>query len=488
MSDVVLKIENIHSQLWTTNKELKDVLSRGLRARPKNYYHSSAYRARRWDGWKYFFDAKTGVFLSGLLPEVVTALRKLNIEFKVEDRRSDFNWKHRNPGQDFLNPWLPSSFDKQLTLHDYQPDLAEQAMKYKRGIVIAPTGSGKTFIMITLLKCLPPKTPVLFLTKGASLVEQNYQEMIEWGVENVGRWYDKYKEPNIITCATVHVDTFKSLHKMKLLSKYRVLLVDEVHDCVSKVPDRYYKKMERAIVRIGFSATPFRYDGKKIDGEHKYKVKGNFGALLKTNTTETGFLTTKELQDRKILSGSEVFFYQLDRPDLRHETYQDAVELGIEQNFYFHNFINQFVKTLDGRVLIIVERINQGEYLKQLMPNAHWVHGNVKLNDREPVMESLKKDENSVAIVMRQIITAGINVKIHHLINAAGGKAAHNLIQQMGRGLRTADDKDILNYHDFLFTNNKYLNDHSRWRMEVLGKEGHKINLIEDIESLGLEL
>jgi len=485
MAETILKIQNVNSQLWTANKKLKELLSRGLRARPKNYFHSAAYRARRWDGWKYFFSPKSGVFLTGLLPEVIVALKTLGVEYKIEDSRSGFAWGQRNPGRNFLDPWLPSDIDD-LTLHDYQPDLAEQAMKYKRGVIMAPTGAGKTFILITLLKCLPPKTPVLFLTKNSQLVEQNYDEMVKWGVENVGRWYDKYKEPNLITCATVHVETFNSLKN--LLPKFRVLLVDEVHDCVSDVPDKAYKQMDRAIVRLGFSATPYRYNNKKIDDEHKFMVKGHFGALLKTKTTESGFLTTKELQDRNILSGSNATFYRFTEPNLVHETYQDAVELGIEQNFAFHNFVTKLTRSLSGRRLIIVERIEQGEYLKQLMPEAQWVHGNVKLTDREPVMQSLKSAENSVAIVMRQIITAGINVKIHHLINAAGGKAAHNLIQQMGRGLRTADDKDILQYHDFQFMMNKYLYDHSNWRMEVLVKEGHKVSIVEDIKTLGLDL
>jgi superfamily II DNA or RNA helicase len=58
---------------------------------------------------------------------------------------------------------------------------------------------------------------------------------------------------------------------------------------------------------------------------------------------------------------------------------------------------------------------------------------------------------------MRQIITAGINIKIHDLINAAGRRRAHNIIQLMGRGLRTASDKDKLRYHDFHFLINDYL-------------------------------
>lgn len=485
MSETILRIDNVNSQLLTPNKKLKELLSKGLRARPKNYFHSAAYKNRKWDGWKYFISPRTGIFLTGLLPEVRLALHKLGLKYQTEDHRTGMIWNHKSISPEFLNPWLPTGFDP-ITLHDYQPDLAEVVMKNNRGIVVAPTGAGKTFILITLLKCLPPKTPVLFLTKNSQLVEQNYEEMKLWGIENVGRWYGDYKEPNFITCATVHSETFKNLSS--LLPKFKVLMVDEVHECVSKVPDEAYKKMHRAYVRVGFSATPFRYNKKKIDEEHKLTVKGHFGPLLKTKTTESGFLTTADLQKRKILSGSEAVFYKFNEPNLVHETYQDAVKLGIEQNFDLHNFIRALTKKLNGRILIMVERLEQGEYLKQLIPEAHWIYGNVKLKDRKPTIEALKEDDHAIAIAMRHIITAGINVKVHHLINAAGGDAAHNLIQQMGRGLRTAGDKDVLTYHDILFMMNEYLYKHSTWRMEVLEKEGHNVTVVEDIKSLGLDL
>jgi superfamily II DNA or RNA helicase len=116
------------------------------------------------------------------------------------------------------------------------------------------------------------------------------------------------------------------------------------------------------------------------------------------------------------------------------------------------------------------------------MPEAAWIQGKDNLETRNPVIEALKKGDKCCAIVMRQIITAGINVRIHNLINASGGYAAHNLIQQVGRGLRNADDKDILEYYDFLFTNNPYLWRHSEWRMEVLKSEGHTVTLKEEYD------
>lgn len=474
MADTVLQIENTNSRLITTDSNLKKFLSEKLRFRPKNYWHSQAYKNKKWDGWKYFYSEKTGIFLTGILPEVKLVLNKLNKEYTTIDKRTLFQWAHTQIDQNFLKPWWPAGTTA-FELHDYQPDLVNQCIKYNRGIVQSPTGSGKTFILISLLKCLPPKTPVLFLTKNAQLVHQNYEEMKLWGVQDLGRWYDKYKEPNYVMCVTNHVNTFESISK--LLPKFKVLIVDEVHDCMSDVPVAAYKKMKSASVRIGISATAFKWDKKKIDDVHKWNLKGYFGPIFKTTTTESGSLTTKELQDRGILSKSDCTFYPVKNPDLTYEPYQDAVKLGIEQNFHFHDMVKKLAESCPGRTLIVVERIEQGQYLNQLIPGSNFIQGKNKLKEREPIMNALRKGDKSVAIVMRQIITAGINVKIHDLINAAGGEGAHNVIQLMGRGLRTAEDKDRLRYHDFHFLINDYLRKHSEWRMQVLKKEGHNLNI-----------
>lgn len=479
MSDTVLQITNTNSRIVTTDEGLKNFLTEKLRFRPKNYWHNPAYKKKKWDGYKYFFNPKSGLFLTGILPEVKLVLNKFKKDYTVQDSRTNFTWAHTNIDQNFLKPWWPNG-TQAFELHDYQPDLVNQCIKYNRGIVQAPTGAGKTFILISLLKCLPPKTPVLFLTKNAQLVNQNYEEMQLWGVQDLGRWYDKYKEPNYVMCVTNHTKTFESLSK--LLPKFKVLIVDEVHDCMSDVPISAYRKMKNACVRIGISATAFKYDKKKIDEVHKWSLKGHFGPIFKTTTTSSGSLTTKELQNRGILSKSNCIFYPVTHPDLTHEPFQDAVKLGIEQNFHFHEMIKTLTDSCLGRTLVVVERIEQGMYLNQLIPGSYFIQGKNKLKEREPIMNSLRKGEKAVAIVMRQIITAGINVKIHDLINAAGGEGAHNVTQLIGRGLRTAEDKEQLRYHDFIFHNNSYLKKHSEWRVEVLKKEGHDVIVKDEFD------
>ena len=52
----------------------------------------------------------------------------------------------------------------------------------------------------------------------------------------------------------------------------------------------------------------------------------------------------------------------------------------------------------------------------------------------------------------------------------------------MGRGLRTAWDKEGLNFYDFLFEINDYLKDHSKKRIKILTEEGHEVIIKEEID------
>lgn len=483
-----LKIQNINSWLETDDDILHNKLWNALRFPEKNYYHSTLYKKGLWDGYKEFYHKNSGMFLTGLLPEILTALKIKKINYNVIDERNSVKWKYKSIDENFLNQWLPKNH-KPVTLHDYQIDYVHQAIKYDRGLIKAPTSAGKTFIMISIMKCLPESTPILFMTKNSGLVDQNYKDMKDWGIQNLGRYYGGHKELNRVMCVTAHTATLNGLKK--LLPQFKVLIVDEIHECMSEVPLKIYKLMKGASLRFGISATPFKFTQNNQKGEeecndkvHKYKTKGFFGAVFKTTTTKTGVLTTKDLQERGILSKSRCTFYPIDTPKtIQNEPYMDAVTLGISNNFEFLKIIKRLSQSLQGRSIILVERIDQGEYLNQLIPGSIWLQGKDDLDTRASVFRELKfSGEKIIAITMRQIITAGINVFIHNLVNAAGGKAEHSVVQQMGRGLRCAGDKSILDYYDFIFKTNDYLFDHSNQRVKILANEGHQITIKESID------
>lgn len=463
----VLQIDNVYSYLTSPNQEIKETLWNALRHRKKDYYYPAASQ-RGWDGYVEFFDKKTGRFLTGLLPEIEYALKyKFKVPYNIIDKREPFEFSHKGVDNQFLNKW-PNT--KQVTLYDYQVDLINQAAKYHRGIVKSPTGSGKTNVFIGIMRALPHGTPTLILTDTINLTLQNYNCLVDLGFKDVGVFYGKKQEFRTITCSTI-----QSVSKLvEKFNQIKVLIVDEVHTCVSKVPISIYRKLKWTPIRIGISATPFT-DCKV----QKYLVKGHFGALLKTTATESGELTTKALQGRGILSGSECYFIEIDEPQLPYDIWADAVKYGIELNDYLHKIVKKLCSKSKGRTLVLVERLNQGDTLANMIPGTFWIKGEDDPNIRQEVIDKLKYSDNVTVIASQKIISKGIDVRIHNLINAAGGKASHSIIQRMGRGLRTADDKNTLKYYDFLFNINDYLRDHSEERIKVLKKEGHSIKIIE---------
>lgn len=479
MSNNILRIGNDYSFFLSDNLQIKHELWDRLRFRDRNYFHNRAYKMRKWDGYIVFFALETGKFLTGLLPEVTAVLRHFNVPYTVEDNRSKTPFVYDSIDEQFLNQWLPAttlSGDpmKPVTLHDYQVDLINQVIKHRRGVIYAPTSAGKTFIMLGILKTLPPGTPTLVLQNRVSLAQQNYDEISNWGFKNVGTLWGGSNNPNIITVASV-----QSVSKIeKLLPKIRVLIVDEIHDMMSALPKAVYRRMKMADVRVAVSATPFKFGGK--DSVQKFHVRGFFGPILKVKSAATGILTTAELQGRGILSDSKCIFYPIREPMIPHDIYIDAVTRGIAESYHFHKVVTRLAKQQKGRTLILVDRIAHGDALHNLLPNSLWVQGKDNATTRKSVIRQLQKTPGDIiAIATQQIFNTGVNVFVHNLINAAGGQADHLIIQRMGRGLRTAEDKEGLNYYDFLFEINDYLEDHSKKRIKILQEEGHEVTIKE---------
>ncbi len=473
----ILKVQNDYSWLVSDDEKLKSKLWEALRFQEKGYFHTTLYKQGRWDGYTEYFKRNTGRFLTGLLPEVMAALQIRGSEYEIRDNRDSVEFLYQKVDANFLSDLKTAKGDPMI-LRDYQVDYINQSIKHKRGVVFAPTSAGKTQIMLGILRAIAPKTPILFLANRKSLVQQNYKEIIAAGFDKVGRLYDKYNDPAMITCATV-----QSLHKIeKILPHFKVLIVDEIHDMMSKVPKKMYNKLKGASVRIAVSATPFKFGGK--DKVQKYGVKGYFGPVFKTKAgNEQGILTTSKLQERDILSKSRCTFYPIEKPSIPYDIYQDAITNGVAENPYFHDIVHRLATSLTGRTLILVDRIAHGDALSELIEGSYWVRGEDTLDTREHVIDELKNHTgNVVGIATQQIFNAGINVFLHNLVNAAGGKAEHLIIQRMGRGLRTADDKDVLNYYDFVFNINDYLQRHSRKRIKILKDEGHEIIVKDEVD------
>ena len=465
-------VRNDISAITTQNQALIKFLYENLRFRDRNYFHNRAYRQKIWDGYTNFFNKNNGKFLTGLLPEILVACKAHNEAVELIDQRTKVDFSIQEINSTFLHSCTPHGSNP-ITLEDYQVDLVNAAIKNKRGVIFAPTSAGKSLTMLSILKCLPSGTKTLVLQNRKTLAIQNYEEYTKWGLHNVGRIWGGVDEPNNITVSTV-----QSIAKAEsLLPEIEVLLVDEIHDMMSAAPKAVYRLLKNCSVRIAVSATPFKFG--ETDKIQKYYVKGFFGPPFKIKSTETGIVTTTELQKRGRLSKSKCVFHKIYSPDLEYDLYQDAVTKGIVENTELHEKVVNIATSHQGRTLILVDRLAHGDILQSLIPNALWVQGKDNDETRKQVIEQLQNSENCIAIATQGIFNTGINVFVHTLINAAGGQADHQIIQRMGRGLRTAKDKEELLYIDFVFETNPYLHKHSMKRIKILKKQGHDIEILD---------
>ena len=157
-----------------------------------------------------------------------------------------------------LSDWSISDtvFKVKVILRDYQKDAyVAWAKSNHRGIVVLPTGSGKTIIGLWGIKELKQKT--LIVVPTIDLLYQ-WKEKIEklLGYPNVGVFGAGEKEIKDIT-----VTTYSSayLNVEQLSDKFGFIIFDEVHH----LPSEKYAIIAEGLLayhRLGLSATPERTD------------------------------------------------------------------------------------------------------------------------------------------------------------------------------------------------------------------------------------
>lgn len=457
ISQLILDSESIHNTIWNA-----------LRFRKVGYFHSPMYKLflrtkgkKGWNGYTEFFSKTTGKFPTGILPEVVKALNYLNLKLEIEDQRTDLI-DFTPVDEDFFS-------DQGITLYDYQVNTINSMWKSERGIIKAATAAGKTLMFTALVKSIPPSTPTLVLFRSRTLVRQTYDIFKKNGIQNIGRIYSGCFEPNSVLLTTIQ----SKENYLPLLDKFQVLICDECHEFSTGKSIDFFKKMKKCRYRFGFSATPWP----KGDDVKKYQVKSWFGPIITD-------LAAKDLQDKGRLSQSECFFHKITKPyEIALHDYNGAYQKGVVENIHLYDKIKEIIDSYDigNRILIVVEKIPHGEAIHQSLPGSIWVSGENNDEERDYAINKLRESSpnEKVVVVASRIMQTGVDIFVHALINAAGYKSDIMTIQRKGRGLRLAPDKKKLDYHDFYYTNNSYLEKHSRERIKHLKAEGYEIKIIE---------
>jgi len=368
-----------------------------------------------------------------------------------------------------LSPALP------FALRPYQKDAVSQALFFKRGVIVAPTGSGKTFIMAAIATYFP-KYNITFIVHTKTLLLQTIKELRKFFPgEDIGQIGEGRREYHtrisVAMIQTVHSDL-----KSQIPEKYRnafvwsqnlgLVFVDECHH-VNKLDGSYTNFLSKTMApgRFGVTATlPTSEEG-------QLALEGYIGQVIyevkMEDLIEEGTLAVPKLRIKKAP----------EYPELRElRGYQQVYGTGVVANRSRNRLILHEAEKLvkdERSVLIIITRREHGEQLIRLADRMFpdlgviYIHGDTDGETRELVRGALN-DKKFDVVIATVIWKEGVDIPtLGAIINAAGGKSEIATIQTLGRGLRTAPGKDEIIFLDFFDNSHYYLIDHFGERLSL---------------------
>jgi len=393
---------------------------------------------------------------TGLLNIVLNYCKENEFSYEVIDKRTKIDIKPV-----FLNS---------VSLRDYQKEAVIKSLECGRGIIKAPTGSGKTVIIASIINSfLNENRKALVIVDRLNLMLQHKDMYIKCGInENEislnggGYRYDPTKRICITT-----IQSSKDL----LNYYFDCVIVDECHKASSHIYREFLKRIN-CYYRYGFSATPYP----EKDEIKKYNVLSYLGDII----YEVDF---ESLVSESYINEPRVYLLKYTSQktyDLANRPYSEIYDLLIVKNHDRNYFISYIANKLKGKTIVFFKIIEHGRnieaiFSKYFNKKLFYIDGSIDPLERKKIIDQFNSYDSNCVLLTSTIADEGIDFKnVHNLILAGAGNSEIKTLQRIGRGLRPTDI-GITNIIDIYDTHNKILLRHARERARVYKKNGFKI-------------
>lgn len=251
------------------------------------------------------------------------------------------------------------------------------------------------------------------------------------------------------------------------------ILVSNCHHAASDSFYKVFNNLPSAVIRLGLTGTV-----DKTNPVNVMKLYSCMGPVIKKISND--FLIQRGVSAKPVC-----LMFKIKYPELDDMEYNDAYNLGIVNNAYRHEIIYDICEKetkSNNKVLILVERIEHGEQIKELLESlnkkVYFTNGQLGSVEREDLLNKLRCGELDV-LIASNILDEGVDVSgINALIYARGMRSMRKLLQGIGRGLRAKEGENILRFYDFIDDTNFKLLKHSQERYVTLEKENFDIKLM----------
>lgn len=375
-------------------------------------------------------------FPSGLVPYAYEILRERGVTPKVVDCRV-------RPCE-IANIDLP--FLNDLKRGPFQRAAVDAVCAAGRGIIWAPTGTGKTQIAVAVARKLPVRWA--FLVDDASLLGQTVDRYNAWsgdsepaGIIGAGRWQE----------ARFCVATYQTLYQESRSAQFAAwaptvqgLFFDELQVVAA---DKYLEvtmSFPNAYFRVGMSATPLHrgpWDNLRVlaaTGRVIYRAE--VAELVRAGVISQGYVEMLPFEHRECLS----------------PTWNGVYGELIVRNRARNAAIVEHMRAAEKPALLFVKEIKHGQALLEALQTkkvkAEFVHGDASLERRKEAIKRVICGDTEV-IVTNRVFQKGVDIPpLATILVASGGASIVDSIQRAGRGSRTAEGKSsfkVLDFYDF---------------------------------------
>ena len=398
-----------------------------------------AYKNKMWDGKIRLFNAMTLTLYTGLIAylEKFCEARNYKIEFDENFSKESFSIKEAKDFAATLNTKFPP--------RDYQLEAFIHAVRERRGLLLSPTASGKSFIIYLLARYYNRKT--LIVVPTTSLIHQMASDFRDYGF--TGEIHKIYSGQDKVTDKQVVITTWQSIYKEKKnwFDEYEVVIGDEAHNFKAKSLTSILTKMENCKYRFGFTGS---LDGTQT---HKLVLEGLFGPVRKV-------ATTAKLIEDKHLSEFQIKAIVLEYPKDIRQMIARANDYQAEMDYIVRNearnkFIKNLTLSLEGNTLLLFQFIEKhGKPLYDMISKeadcpVFFVYGGVDGEERERIRMIVKENKKSIIVASYGTFSTGVNIpNIENIIFGSPSKSRIRNLQSIGRGLRKAEGKEIATLFD----------------------------------------
>jgi len=331
-----------------------------------------------------------------------------------------------------------------MNLREYQQKAVEWA-KTSDGLIVAPAGSGKTWIAASIIKHYATLNPTWTFGWTAPTIETCQQGRVSLRVAGVP------DEKVDIRCPHESVD----------FSKKQLLIVDEAKRSAAKVLKGIIESCNG--LRYGFDATPWGDDPDRnmvtrtLFRNRTYEIsRTEIGDSLADAYLEISHATDLNLQQKiddniDRLFNTRVKYMRVREDELKRMcAWESIVDIGICKNRERNKYaINYAVEHLDMQTLILIPRITLGEDYEHQIPNSRLVHSKIGKKDRRAYMEEFKAG-NLRTMIATSLADEGLDLpNVELLIMVSGGRSSQKTIQRASRALRKTETKNCATIVDF---------------------------------------